>query len=143
MIVGRANSAESLKKVKKAGADHVISPYSIGGQKMAGLLLKPLVNDYLEVVAGGGEIEFRVEEFALNDTCEIVGRSIAELEVRKRTGATILAVRHGSSGLFDTNPNPGLILGDGDVIIAIGTPVDIANLEELFACRIPASGGGH
>lgn len=144
LIVGRANSEESLRKVRKAGADHVISPYSIGGKKMATLMLKPLVNDYLEVVTGGGEIEFRLEEFALNDTCEIVGRSIAELEIRKRTGATVLAVRHGDSGLFDTNPNPDLTLDDGDVIIAIGTPVDIANLEELFACRIsPVSGRGH
>jgi voltage-gated potassium channel len=136
-IIGRANTEESLKKVKKAGADHVISPYSIGGKKMATLLLKPLVNDYLEVVTGGGEIEFRLEEFALNHTCEIVGRSIADLEIRSRTGATILAVRHGDSGIFDTNPSPGLVLGDTDVIIAIGTPVDIANLEELFACQIP------
>ena len=143
VIVGRANSEESLKKVKKAGADHVVSPYSIGGRKMATLLMKPLVSDYLEVVTGSGEVEFRVEEFALNDTCEIVGRSIAELEVRKRTGATILAVRHGDSGLFDTNPKPTLVLGDSDVIIAIGTPADIVGLEELFACRVPARGGGH
>ncbi len=138
LIVGRANSEESLRKVRKAGADHVISPYSIGGKKMATLMLKPLVHDYLEVVSGGGEIEFRLEEFALNDTCEIVGKSIAELEIRKRTGATILAVRHGDSGLFDTNPSPEITLDDGDVVIAIGTPADIANLEELFACRIPA-----
>ncbi len=144
LIVGRANSEESLRKVKKAGADHVISPYSIGGKKMATLMLKPLVSDYLDVVSGGGEIEFRLEEFALNDTCEIVGKSIAELEIRRRTGATILAVRHGDSGLFDTNPSPELTLDDGDVVIAIGTPVDIANLEELFACRIPPMGArGH
>ncbi|MHB9150474.1 MAG: potassium channel family protein [Thermoleophilia bacterium] len=143
IIVGRSNSEESFKKVKKAGADHVVSPYSIGGKKMATLLLKPLVSDYLEVVTGGGEVEFRVEEFALNATCEIVGRSIAELDVRSRTGATILAVRHGDSGLFDTNPKPTLVLGDSDVVIAIGTPDDIANLEGLFACRIPARGGGN
>lgn len=142
-IVGRSNSEESLKKVKKAGADHVVSPYGIGGKKMATLLLKPLVSDYLEVVTGGGEVEFRVEEFALNETCEIVGRSIAELDVRSRTGATILAVRHGDSGLFDTNPKPTLVLGAHDVVIAIGTPDDIASLEGLFACRIPARGGGN
>lgn len=142
LIVGRANSEESLRKVKKAGADHVISPYSIGGKKMATLMLKPLVSDYLDVASGGGEIEFRLEEFALNYTCEIVGKSIAELDIRRRTGATILAVRHGDSGLFDTNPSPELTLDDGDVVIAIGTPVDIANLEELFACRIPPMGTG-
>ena len=138
LIVARANVEESARKLQKVGADHVISPYSIGGKKMATLMLKPLVNDYLEVVTGGGEIEFRLEEFSLNDTCEIVGKSIGELEVRTRTGATILAVRHGATGIFDTNPSPDLVLQDGDVLIAIGTPVDIANLEELFACKVPA-----
>lgn len=136
--VARANADETARKLEKVGADHVISPYSIGGKKVATLMLKPLVSDYLEVVTGGGELEFRLEEFALNDTCEIVGRSIGELQVRRRTGATILAVRHRSTGVFDTNPLPDLVLDDGDVLIAIGTPVDIANLEELFACRVPA-----
>jgi voltage-gated potassium channel len=114
----------------------VISPYGISGRKMATLLMRPMVSDYLDVVTGNGEIEFRLEEFALNETCEIVGHSIKDLDVRQQTGATILAVRQGRSGRFDTHPSPELVLHDDDVIIAIGTPGDIAKLEELFACRL-------
>lgn len=137
LIVARANSEDSVRKLRKGGADHVISPYGISGKKMATLLLRPAVSDYLDVVTGGGEIEFRVEEFSLNETCEVVGRSIKDLDVRRKTGATILAVRQGRTGQFDTNPSPDLVLADDDVLIAIGTPTDIAKLEELFACRIP------
>jgi voltage-gated potassium channel len=135
-IVARSNSDESLSKLEKAGASKVISPYSVSGRRMATMLLKPLVTDYLEVVTGAGELEFRVEEFALNATCEVVGRSIRELDIRNRTGASILAVRHGS-GHFDTNPDPNLVLSEEDTVVAIGTPEEMVRLEEYFACTLP------
>lgn len=141
-IIARAGSEESAGKLRRAGADRVVSPYSIGGRKMATLMLKPLVSDYLEVVSGVSEIEFRLEEFALNHTCEVVGRSIGALDIRRATGATVLAVRRGSTGGFDTNPSPDLVLEQNDVLIAIGTPPDIKKLEELFACRISVNAPG-
>ena len=133
LIVARAVSDETASKLERAGADHVVSPYGIGGKRMATLMMKPLVSDYLEVVTGGGELEFRLEEFELTNRCCVPGRSIEELEVRKRTGATILAVRHTRTGVFDTNPSPDLRLEAGDMLIAIGTPAEMAKLEELVA----------
>ena len=132
LIVARASSEDTVNKLERAGADHVVSPYGIGGKRMATLMLKPLVSDYLEVVTGGGELEFRVEEFELNAQCCAIGQSIEDLGVRKRTGATILAVRHARTGAFDTNPSPESRLSPGDMIIAIGTPVEITRLEELI-----------
>ena len=75
-IVARAGSDDTVSKLQRAGADHVVSPYGIGGKRMATLMLKPLVSDYLEVVTGGGELEFRVEEFELAADCCVIGRSI-------------------------------------------------------------------
>jgi voltage-gated potassium channel len=138
LIVARAGSEDTLSKLERAGADHVVSPYGIGGKRMATLMLKPLVGDYLEVVTGGGELAFRVEEFELNAQCCAIGRSIEDLGVRKQTGATILAVRHVRTGVFDTNPSPESRLGPGDMIIAIGTPVEITRLEALIgASSVP------
>jgi voltage-gated potassium channel len=131
LIVARASSEDTINKLERAGADHVVTPYGIGGKRMATLILKPLVSDYLEIVTGGGELEFRVEELELNQSCCSVGKSIADLAVRQRTGSTILAVRHASTGAFDTNPSAELRLQSGDMIIAIGTPAEIAKLEEL------------
>jgi len=133
LIVARAISDETASKLERAGADHVVSPYGIGGKRMATLMMKPLVSDYLDLVTGGGELEFRVEEFELTNRCCAPGRSIEELEVRKRTGATILAVRHAHTGIFDTNPSPDLRLETGDMMIAIGTRAEMARLEELIA----------
>ncbi len=140
LIVARASSDDTQSKLERAGADHVVSPYGIGGKRMATLMLKPLVSDYLEVVTGGGELEFRLEEFELSNPCCAIGQSIRDLRIRERTGATILAVRRTHSGVFDTNPSPELTLDPGDKIIAIGTPPEITKLEELIAAPDTSAG---
>lgn len=138
LIVARAGSEDTVSKLVRAGADNVVSPYGIGGKQIATLMLKPLVSDYLEVVTGGGELEFRVEELELKGDCCSIGRSIEDMAVRKMTGATILAVRRAATGAFETNPAPGVHLMTGDRIIAIGTPEQITKLEELMMA--PAGG---
>ncbi|OFW55887.1 MAG: hypothetical protein A2133_01265 [Actinobacteria bacterium RBG_16_64_13] len=132
LIVARAGAEDAANKLERAGADHVVSPYGIGGKRMATLMLKPLVSDYLEVVTGGGELAFLVEEFQLSGDCCVIGRTIETLDVRKRTGATILAVQRATTGVFDTNPSPDSHLNPGDKIIAIGTSAEIRRLEELI-----------
>lgn len=142
LIVARASSEESVEKLKRAGADRVVSPYGIGGRQMAVLMLKPLVSDYLDVVTSGGALEFRVEELLLTQGCCGVGRTIHELEIRQKTGATILALRHGSNGAFDTNPSAEAVLEAGDTIVAIGTPEEVGKLEDLVgAIKIPHEQG--
>lgn len=138
LIVARAGSEDAISKLRRAGANQVVSPYGIGGKRMATLMLKPLVSDYLEVVTGGGELAFLVEEFQLGGDCCVIGHSIEALDVRKKTGATILAVQRASTGVFDTNPSPESRLNPGDKIIAIGTPEEIAKLEEMI--EAPAAG---
>jgi voltage-gated potassium channel len=131
-IIARAASEDAISKLRRAGASRVVSPYDIGGRKMATLMLKPLVSDYLEVVTGGGELAFLVEEFQLAPECCVIGKSIETLDVRKKTGATILAVQRATTGLFDTNPSPDATLNPGDKIIAIGTSAEISRLEGLI-----------
>ncbi len=131
-IIARAASEDAVNKLRRAGASRVVSPYDIGGKKMATLMLKPLVSDYLEVVTGGGELAFLVEQFQLGPECCAIGKSIEALNVRRKTGATILAVQRASTGHFDTNPSPDATLDTGDKIIAIGTSAEISSLEELI-----------
>ena len=135
-IVARGNTEESHNKLEKAGADKVVSPYAIGGREMATLMLKPMVSDYLDVVTGGGELELRVEQFELSSTSPVIGKSIRELEIRHRTGASVLAVRKPGEA-FDTNPSPDMKLDEKDVLITVGTLSEIQTLERLLgASRI-------
>jgi voltage-gated potassium channel len=134
LIVARASDEDAAKKLRLAGADRVVQPYSSAGKEMAKLVLRPQVAAFLDIVSTSGGPELRFEEIEVDETCEHAGESIRELRVREVTGAMIVALRK-RDGTFDTTPDPDATLDVGDVIIAAGTPDELRRLEELFARR--------
>ena len=137
LIVSRASDDDAAKKLRLAGADRVIQPYSTAGREMAKLVLKPQVAAFLDVAAGGSNTEMRFEEIEVTEACGQGGKTIRDLRVREATGAMIIALRK-QDGSFDTTPSPDARLDDGDILIAVGTPEELRQLEELFAPRVQA-----
>ena len=134
LIVARASDEDAARKLRLAGADRVVQPYSTAGKEMAKLVLRPQVAAFLDIVSTSGGPELRFEEIEVKDTCDHAGKSIRELKVREVTGAMIVALRK-QDGTFDTTPTPEALLDVGDVMIAAGTPDELRRLEELFAPR--------
>src|ERR687897_1001481 len=86
-IVARASSDESAAKLEMAGADRTLSPYAVGGRRLASLATQPLIVDFLEIVTRGEEgIEFRLEEFSVPKDSFIAGHTIGELQIGEKTG---------------------------------------------------------
>ena len=133
-IVARATDEDAEKKLKLAGADRVVAPYSTAGRVMANLVLKPQVTAFLDVVTTAEGDDFLLEEIEVTPTCPQAGRTIRELRVRDATGAIIVALRK-SDGTFDTTPSPDERIEVGDVLIGVGTPQEIRALEDFFAPR--------
>jgi voltage-gated potassium channel len=131
-IVARASDEEAEKKLRLAGADRVVQPYSSAGTEMAKLALKPQVAAFLDIVSTHGGPDMRFEEVEVRENCPQAGRSIRELRVRRETGAVIVALRK-RDGSFDTTPDPDEVLEVGDVMIVVGTAGELRRLEELFA----------
>ncbi len=134
LIVARASDEDAARKLRLAGADRVVQPYSTAGKEMAKLVLRPQVAAFLDIMSTSGGPELRFEEIEVDPTCEHAGKSIRDLRVREYTGAMIVALRK-SDGTFDTTPSPDAALEAGDVMIAAGTPDELRRLEELFAPR--------
>lgn len=132
LIVARASDEDAAKKLRLAGADRVVQPYSTAGKEMAKLVLKPQVAAFLDIASTAAGPELRFEEIEVKSTCPRAGRSIRDLRVREATGAVIVALRK-TDGTFDTTPAPEARLEAGDVMIAVGTPEELRALEELFA----------
>lgn len=131
-IVARASSEESASKLEIAGADRTLSPYAVGGRRLASLATHPLIVDFLDIVTHGEEgIEFRLEEFGVPKDSAIVGRTIAQLRIGERTGAIVLAIRTGE-GKFDTTPSANDRLRAGDTLIVLGSREQIARFEALM-----------
>jgi voltage-gated potassium channel len=134
LIVARASNEDASKKLQLAGADRVVQPYTAAGRVMANLVLKPQVTAFIDVVttAAGGDL--RVEEIEVTEACGQAGKTIKDVDIRKETGALVVALRK-QDGTFDTTPTPEALLEAGDVLIAAGTDEELRLLEDLFAPR--------
>jgi voltage-gated potassium channel len=132
LIVARASDGDVAEKLRRAGADRVVQPYSAAGKEMATLVLKPQVSAFLETITGTGGGDLQYEEIVVTDESGQAGRSIRDLRVRHETGAVIVALRK-EDGTFDSTPDPDAVLGSGDVMIAAGSPDELKKLEDLFA----------
>jgi voltage-gated potassium channel len=138
-IVARASNEEAAKKLRLAGADRIVQPYQAAGRVMANLILRPQVTDFVDVVTTASGNDLRFEEIEVTTACGQGGRSIRQLDVRKESGALIVALRK-RDGTFDTTPTPEAVLDVGDVLIAAGTDEELRALERLFASRETVAG---
>jgi voltage-gated potassium channel len=131
-IVARASSDESAAKLEIAGADRTLSPYAVGGRRLASLATQPLVVDFLDIVTRGEEgIEFRLEEFRVPEDSFIADHTIGELSIGEMSGAMILAIRS-QEGTFDTTPSAQDRIHAGDTLIVLGTREQVKRLEQLM-----------
>ena len=135
-IVSRVRIEENEEKLRRAGADRIINPQSIGGARAAAFLLQPHVTEFLDVVMRDRDIEFRLEEVAVPPDSSLAGHSIRDAHIRAQTGALVLALRE-PDGSFVTNPAPDQLLARGQVLIAIGTKAELGALEVLAAGTDP------
>src|SRR5436305_9137721 len=131
-IVARASDEDAEKKLRLAGADRVVMPYTAAGRTMASLVLKPQVTAFLDTVTTAAGPDLHMAEIEVRDTCKNAGRTIRDLRVRHETGAIIVALRK-REGTFDTTPEPDESLEPGDVIVGVGTTDELRRLEDLFA----------
>jgi voltage-gated potassium channel len=132
LIVARAGYQDTEKKLLLAGANKVISPYFISGIRMAALATRPIASDFVDLVTHGGEIDFSLYEIPVPSNSPANHKSIAEVDIRRKSGALILAIKK-SDGSFDLQPNAKSVIGEGDVLIAIGTQGQYEMLEKMLA----------
>ncbi len=119
LIIARVTDDESEKKVRRAGANRVISPYVLSGRRMANIAVRPHVTDFLDITAATGGIEQTLEEVIIEDDSVIVNQTIGQIDLRRRTGANILAL-HLPNGDWVTNLTSATILEPGARLILLG-----------------------
>jgi len=155
-LIARADSAEAEGKLRLAGADQVVSPYVAGGRTMAATALRPLAVTFMELLAGS---DCEVEEFRLSPDPErlgdLNGASLAELQLGRRSGALVLAIRPpggsaGGPGLYRGNTaipeeaaliaNPGgdVRLEPGQLLVVMGSKSQLQTFSELLGSALAA-----
>jgi voltage-gated potassium channel len=126
-VIARARTDDAEPKFVRAGADRVVNPQRIGGNRIAAFAESPDVVDFLDVVMHDGGHEFRLVDIEVHDGSSLVGSTIADTRAREGGGAILLALR--SDGRFTTNPDSATLLTVSDVLIVVGTDAQINDLH--------------
>jgi len=129
-IVARATSEDAESKLRRVGADRVLTPYATAGRRMATLLMRPLVADFLDTVMHSEQMELLLEELAIPSGSPLANMTIGEMHVRTRTGAFILAIQR-RDGTMVTAPSGETLLQEGDELVVLGTQAQLRALEQL------------
>jgi len=127
-IEARATAPDAEAKLKRAGADRIIHPYSLGARRMAELALRPGIVDFIDTVVSRRGREFEMENITVSSDSALVG--LTTEETRQRTKANILAISRKSGKLVANPPGEETIEG-GDRLITLGTREQLAALEEI------------
>ena len=127
-IVARSIDPENEGKMRRAGADRVVSPYRIGGRHMANIMLRPHVTDFFDVVTLENGQELWVEELVIRDESRLAGRTLGEADVRHKTGVTLVALNRPSIEAT-LMPDASTLLEAGDEMIVLGTREQLSVLE--------------
>jgi voltage-gated potassium channel len=128
-IVSRAIDEASVPKLIRAGANRAISPYAIGGHRLAHLILSPAVIDFFETALRRGNEALNIEDVMVTGESPIAGKTLDDLDIRHATGVSVLAILRDGSPLV--NPSGTLALQPGDQFLALGTREQLARLERL------------
>jgi voltage-gated potassium channel len=130
-VVTRVTEEEAGEKLRRAGADTVLTPYTMAGRQLADALLRPHVVEFLDFARSNLGQEITMEEVCVSSNGELRRRTLGELLKLQRSGAIVLAIRqHGGETIF--NPSPDVEISAGDFLIVMGKRSSLKELEEIL-----------
>jgi voltage-gated potassium channel len=129
-IVARSEESEAEPKLARAGANRVVSPYVIGGQRMALAVLRPNVMDFIELATRSDYMELQIEESQIETGSALAGRSLKDSRLRQELGIIIVAIKK-PDGKMVFNPAPEVPMEAGDLLITLGHRDQLDRLEVL------------
>lgn len=129
-IIARASEPVNEQKLRLAGADRVVSPVTVGAERLAAMAAEADIADYVDITFEGDLVELRVEECHMADDSPLVGVALGESNIRTDSGAMVVAIRH-KDGRVDLNPPARTRLTAGATVVGIGTVEQLKSLHRI------------
>jgi len=130
-IVARAIEKSSHAKLKKAGANQTISPNEIGGTRMAFLMLRPNVVNFLESITRFDDQVLDIGEVTIRAGSDIAGRHLKDARIPEKTGLIVIAVKQPGKESMEFNPSSQTMLPEGAVMLVLGKLDKIQKLKQI------------
>jgi len=133
LVSARIASEQSEKKMRLAGADYVFAPYDMTGNRMAQVMLKPHVFQFIDFTTTKSMgLDVGIEQVRVPEKSEYVSKTLLETNIRKELGVIVLAIRK-SGGQMIFNPPAEAEIAAGDHLIVMGEANDLRRLEQVVA----------
>jgi voltage-gated potassium channel len=129
-IVARAGDEGAGPKLLRSGASRVVTPYMLGGHRVAQAVLRPNVVDFIELATRSGHKELQMEEVAIGHQSLLAGRDLKGSQIRQDSGVIIVGIKKAQGGMV-YNPAPDVVISAGDVMIALGDRQQLDRLERM------------
>jgi voltage-gated potassium channel len=129
-VVARCAELSHLDKMKKAGADAVVSPNHIGGLRLVSEMLRPSVVKFLDEMMRDTRATYRIDEVTLGESTQAIGASLRDAGIREKYGMTVLAVRPRDQEVWIYNPDADVALGPGTTLVVLGSAEQVSKLRE-------------
>jgi voltage-gated potassium channel len=130
-VSARVNSEQTERKMRLAGADHVFAPYDMTGNRMAQVMLKPHVFQFIDFTTKGIGLDVGIEQFSVPASSEYASKTLQETAIRKELGVIVLAIRK-SDGSMQFNPAAEAEIEAGDCLIVMGELASLSKLEQML-----------
>ena len=130
-ILARASDEKDEIKLKRAGANRVVSPYLIGGKRMAQVLIRPTVVDFIDIAVMESNLGLQMEECRIKPTSHLVGKNLIESNLRRDFGVIIVLIKK-YAGEMIFNPQPSEVLEANDTLVVLGRVQDVVRMNEVI-----------
>ena len=129
-IVARANDESAVGRLLKAGADKVVSPAITGSTRMAQMLLRPAVADFIELAMMTERLELEIEQIEIEADSPFINRALKDAGIRSEHGVIVIAIRR-AGGEMIFNPAADTIIEHSDALVVIGSHKALEALERM------------
>lgn len=130
-IVSRAADETAERKLIRAGANRVVSPYHIGALRMAQAVLRPAVVDFLDLTVRAEKQALRMEGLHVSPSSKLTGLTLKDSKIRENLGLIIIAIKKADGNMI-LNPLPDTKISGGDILITAGEISALTNLERIL-----------
>ncbi len=130
-IIARAAELQVLEKVKKAGADAVVSPNYIGGMRIVSEMIRPTAVRFLDEMLRDTKTPMRIEDVAVGPGSPFVGKKLRDAQLRETYHVSVLAIEDPKTGDYAYNPDADFELVHGMKLVVMGTVTNVKRLREL------------
>ena len=127
-VVARAGKRESDARVRRAGADRVISPYAISGRRMALSAIQPNMVDFMDTLSVGRNAGQLLAEIEVTEASGLFGLYVRHL-VETSTRVRVLGLQRANGELI-VGPGDDIRLELGDRLMVVGPERDVAAISQ-------------